>query len=180
MAHRGVQKKNIAKARCAMGYLAGESINAHVRRTYERRTGGTGASSCDAERCTLHGGAEAHATSATWGPAYWRVLHTMAIQYPRRPKHADRVAYEHALVGMVSSVPCAQCRHNFALHAREAGYAMGKKTRVFDSRVNLCAFVYNVHQLTTRSLARPWRHGSLAQVVRHHAGRDHDRNNSPA
>lgn len=103
-----------------------------------------------------------------WGPAFWRVLYTVAAQYPDSPTPEARHAHESFLVTLTAALPCPACRANFARHAKRCGYAPHEDTDVFDSKQRLFRFVYDVHRATSRDIGKPWRYGRLAAARAHH------------
>lgn len=48
-----------------------------------------------------------------WGPATWRIIHTVSINFPFDPTDSDREAYSMFIAGLAMVLPCGKCRFHF-------------------------------------------------------------------
>lgn len=72
--------------------------------------------------------------SRIWGPSFWMVLHTIAINYPESPP--TEVRQQHAVFfrSLVHILPCNLCRVNYKNHLDQHGgleKALESKTKLF-------------------------------------------------
>lgn len=49
----------------------------------------------------------------SWGPSFWRILHTIAGQYPDQPSTEEKTAMEQFLGSLVYLIPCDKCREHY-------------------------------------------------------------------
>jgi preprotein translocase subunit Sss1 len=87
---------------------------------------------------------------AIWGSCAWRVLHLLAIGYPKQPTYEDIVAYKNFYENFWKVIPCYKCSVNYRRHLKEFpldDYLKDNKT-LFEWTVHL-------HNIVNTELKKP-------------------------
>lgn len=83
---------------------------------------------------------------SSWGPGYWRTIHSIAFWYPTNPSHeqqSDAIRFFTALGGLL---PCTACRTHYAENLR----AMPIENAVGD-RMTLLKWTIDLHNAVNAS-----------------------------
>lgn len=82
---------------------------------------------------------------AIWGPPFWFILHSIALNYPERPTFIERRNHFEFFRNLQNVIPCEECRKNYAMHFRQ--YPL---TPFLDSRQSLLQWTIIMHNLVNR------------------------------
>ena len=95
----------------------------------------------------LQGGGNDNGLSCfAWGAPQWFLLHLFAAMYPEAPSNVDKADFRTFLSLLGCVLPCGKCRTNFKVHAMNVF-----EDSAFDSRLQLCKAVFELHQAVTNS-----------------------------
>lgn len=87
---------------------------------------------------------------AIWGPPFWFVLHTIAINYPVHPTFIERRSHYEFFRNLQSVIPCEECRKNYAKHFKQ--YPIDA---FLDSKYSLLQWTIIMHNLVNRLQGAP-------------------------
>lgn len=79
-----------------------------------------------------------------WGPALWRVMHSVSFNYPLEPTVTDKKHYRTFFESLAHVIPCPAC----ATHYREY---FEKNPIALENRNSLALWVYDLHNHVTAS-----------------------------
>jgi hypothetical protein len=85
---------------------------------------------------------------AELGRASWRLLHTMAARYPKRPTLDEQNALRSFIYLFARLYPCGQCARHFQIFLRENPPQVG-------SRDEVTQWACHVHNLVNKRLNKP-------------------------
>lgn len=83
-----------------------------------------------------------------WGPDGWRMLHSIAINYPERPTQKQKELYKQFYENLRLVLPCIYCRNSFIVFVNDLpidDYLQNKKT--------LSYWVYLMHNKVNNKLS---------------------------
>lgn len=86
---------------------------------------------------------------ATWGPSFWRVLHTVAFSYPEQPTDAQKQAAESFFNSLTELLPCEKCRKHYTAFLRENPVAAHNS-----SGSELSEYIYDFHNRVNQRLGK--------------------------
>ena len=87
---------------------------------------------------------------AIWGPPFWFVLHTIAINYPLQPTFIERRSHYEFFRNLQSVIPCEECRKNYSAHFKQ--YPIDA---FLDSKYALLQWTIIMHNLVNRLHGTP-------------------------
>lgn len=83
-----------------------------------------------------------------WGPEMWRVLHVMALSFPRKPSKEEQDAALSFLLSLKVLLPCKKCRDNYGMYISEDG-PLKLSRRHVSSREDFFRYSVLLHNLVT-------------------------------
>ena len=83
-----------------------------------------------------------------WGPDGWRLLHSVAASYPRRPDKLTKELYREFFITLASVLPCIYCRNSFHQYIKELPIEP-----YLGSREDLSYWLYEMHNKVNDKLA---------------------------
>ena len=88
--------------------------------------------------------------STEWGPFYWYVIHTTALNYPTNPTDFHKAAYKNFFESFANILPCRKCREHYQTHISR--YPISP---FLDSNELLNKWVIDLHNMVNQSLGKP-------------------------
>lgn len=85
-----------------------------------------------------------------WGPLYWYVIHTTALNYPTTPSDFHKTAYKNFFESFANVLPCKKCREHYQTHISR--YPISP---FLDSNALLNKWVIDLHNMVNQSLGKP-------------------------
>lgn len=85
-----------------------------------------------------------------WGPHGWKLIHTVAFNYPEHPTDDDKARYTSFFHSLADVLPCETCRQHFGDLLKEYPVTKGLKSREAMSRWSVEA-----HNKVNRRLKKP-------------------------
>jgi hypothetical protein len=88
--------------------------------------------------------------SKIWGPSFWLVLHSIAVNYPDSPTEADKKNHEAFFTLLQYVLPCGICREHFKqqLQGSDLQESLVSKTKLFE-------WVVRIHNHVNRLQRKP-------------------------
>ena len=84
-----------------------------------------------------------------WGPSGWKLLHSIAGDYPENPDEYDKNNYKIFFETLPHILPCIYCRNSLTDY-----YSQFPIDKSLDKRKNLDRWLYNIHNLVNDKLRR--------------------------
>jgi hypothetical protein len=85
-----------------------------------------------------------------WGPLYWYVIHTTALNYPNNPSDFHKTAYKNFFESFANVLPCKKCREHYQTHISR--YPISP---FLDNNQLLNKWVIDLHNMVNQSLGKP-------------------------
>ena len=85
---------------------------------------------------------------ATWGPAFWHILHTMSFNYSTNPTSKQKKQYRDYILSLQNILPCKYCRANLTKNLKELPLTMEH----MKDRESFSKYIYNLHELVNKML----------------------------
>lgn len=92
-----------------------------------------------------------------WGPSTWKLLHTIAGQYPDRPSAAERTACSQLFFSLCYLLPCPNCRIHYTA-------MLGKRTPDVSSGPALQKYVLWMHNEVNQRLGNGKKQWTLEEM----------------
>lgn len=78
-----------------------------------------------------------------WGPAAWKFLHSVTLDYPINPTDRDKNAYYYFFYSIQYVLPCAKCRNSMTKHLEKYPLTLD----VLSTRDTLVRWVIDLHNI---------------------------------
>jgi hypothetical protein len=85
-----------------------------------------------------------------WGPCAWKVLHILAIGYPKDPTYEDRASYKNFYENFWKVIPCYACKQNYKRHLKEVNIEA-----YLDNNLKLFEWTVILHNIVNKELKKP-------------------------
>lgn len=86
-----------------------------------------------------------------WGPAAWRLLHTISFTYSIDPTLEDKENMYVFLNSFSRVLPCKKCRLDFTNYVKDT---LNRESKHLKSRENLIDYITDAHNHVNRKLGR--------------------------
>jgi hypothetical protein len=87
--------------------------------------------------------------SSEWGPLFWYVIHTTALNYPSNPTDFHKTAYKNFFESFANVLPCKKCREHYQTHISR--YPISP---FLDSNELLNKWIIDLHNMVNQSLGK--------------------------
>ena len=87
--------------------------------------------------------------STEWGPLFWYVIHTTALNYPTNPNDFHKTAYKNFFESFANVLPCKKCREHYQTHISR--YPI---SQFLDSNELLNKWIIDLHNMVNQSLGK--------------------------
>lgn len=87
--------------------------------------------------------------TTVWGPHFWYVIHTTALNYPTIPTDFHKMAYKNFFESFANVLPCKKCREHYQTHISR--YPI---TPFLDSNELLNKWIIDLHNMVNQSLGK--------------------------
>lgn len=85
-----------------------------------------------------------------WGPGAWTFLHSVTLNYPKRPTYLDKQRYSQFFNDIQYILPCPICKQHYKLNLKENPIQL-------DSRDNLVRWLVLIHnKVNQKNNKRMW------------------------
>ena len=89
----------------------------------------------------------------TWGPVYWKFLHTVSFVYPTKPSTLKRKEAYTFLHAFGTVIPCVQCRSHFMeMLARDV---KSHRSPHLETRESFSRYLILIHNEVNKRLSKP-------------------------
>jgi len=85
--------------------------------------------------------------TSKWGPPVWEFLHTIAYNYPLKPKKQDMLNYKFFYEHLGQMLPCKYCRQSYQKFNRELPI-----DPFLDCREGVVTWIYLIHNKVNHKL----------------------------
>tara|TARA_B100001123_G_scaffold66517_1_gene74044 strand:- start:3487 stop:4005 length:519 start_codon:yes stop_codon:yes gene_type:complete len=87
---------------------------------------------------------------SVWGPKLWFALHTITLNYPKKPTYQNKKCYNNFFMSLQYIIPCSTCAKNFKKHLDK--YPI---TDYLDCRKDLVLWLIKIHNEVNKQLNKP-------------------------
>ena len=94
---------------------------------------------------------------SVWGPKLWFSLHTITLNYPKKPTYKDKKIYNNFFVSLQHIIPCSSCAQNFGKHLEK--YPISEN---LSCRKDLVLWLIKVHNAVNKQLGKQILKSSIA------------------
>lgn len=84
-----------------------------------------------------------------WGKHAWFFLHTITLNYPKKPTQNDKRIYKHFFHLLGHILPCEYCKYNYNLHIKK--YPIEP---FLNKKKHLIIWLINMHNITNNTLKK--------------------------
>lgn len=98
-----------------------------------------------------------------WGPHFWYVIHTTALNYPTAPTDFHKMTYKNFFESFANVLPCKKCREHYQTHISR--YPISP---FLDSNELLNKWIIDLHNMVNQSLGK--RQLTYQEVYQTYAG----------
>ncbi|GHV49404.1 hypothetical protein AGMMS49579_00920 [Spirochaetia bacterium] len=89
-----------------------------------------------------------------WGPCYWYMFHTYAVNYPDDPSPIVKHAAKNFIMGIPFYLPCPVCTDHASAFLNHYEQKIGIKN-VISSKSNMIQFFKDFHNSVNYRLGKP-------------------------
>lgn len=87
--------------------------------------------------------------TSVWGPSAWRLIHSVAFTYPKRPNFVERQRYKMFFESLAYTLPCLECQKNYQ---KELLYF--DLDQALNSRYELSQWAFKLHNSVNKRLGK--------------------------
>ena len=80
-----------------------------------------------------------------WGPHAWIFLHTISMNYPKKPTDEDKQTYYQFFKGLEDILPCEKCAYNYSNNLQKHPLEQSLESR--DSLIRWLIQIHNYDML---------------------------------
>ena len=84
-----------------------------------------------------------------WGPSSWRLIHSVAFTYPKRPSLIDKQRYKNFFESLAFTLPCVVCQFHYQKELLQFDLDRGLR-----SREHLSRWAFNLHNSVNKRLGK--------------------------
>ena len=85
-----------------------------------------------------------------WGPKLWFSLHTITLNYPKKPTYKHKKIYNNFFINLQYILPCSSCAVNYKKHLDK--YPIKEN---LDCRKDLVLWLIKIHNEVNKQLGKP-------------------------
>jgi hypothetical protein len=85
-----------------------------------------------------------------WGPSFWKILHTISMNYPDNPTQEDKNNINNFYTSLDKILPCYECQNNYKEHIKK--YPIEKS---LGCKNDLVKWVIDIHNIVNTELNKP-------------------------
>ena len=94
---------------------------------------------------------------SVWGPKLWFSLHSITLNYPKKPSFKDQKTYNNFFVSLQHILPCKNCAGNYKKHLDKFPI-----TENLGCRKDIVLWLINIHNEVNKTLGKPEMKPSVA------------------
>ena len=87
---------------------------------------------------------------SVWGPKMWFSLHTITLNYPKKPTYKIKKLYNNFFVNLQYMLPCSNCCSNYKKHLEK--YPLKDS---LNCKKDLVLWLINIHNEVNKQLDKP-------------------------
>ena len=85
-----------------------------------------------------------------WGPHAWIFLHTISMNYPKKPTEEDKQTYYQFFKGLEDILPCEKCAYNYSTNLQKHPLEQS-----LESRDSLIRWLIQIHNEVNKETGKP-------------------------
>jgi len=85
-----------------------------------------------------------------WGPHGWMFLHSITMNYPKKPTEQDKQAYYQFFKSLEHVLPCEKCAYNYSNNLKKLSLETA-----LEGRDKLIRWLINIHNEVNKETGKP-------------------------